>query len=552
MNELTVVAPGDAGCAEEIARDEHNWLQSPRRLVCWPAVRLQWAQGMSLAEVGARFRLSQSNLRQRKLAETWAPGDVGWLAPLAPVLRRAIASRRARTGRNEDADLDAASCAIRGAAMASPLRPSPAPEAVVETSFEPVATVERWADIAHAGQLPPEGAWRTWLLMGGRGAGKTRAGAEWVRARVESGEAKRVALVGPSLHDVREVMVDGPSGLLAVASAGMRPKFEVTRRRLVWPEHGPCAGAVAMVFSAEDPESLRGPQFDAAWCDEIGAWAKDVKTWETLAFGLRLGTQPRIVATTTPRPRPLVKRLARRAEEGRGAVVMTRAATRANAVNLAPDFVAWLEEDYGGTQLGRQELDGELVEDLEGALWTRAMIERARCDPSEAAELERGVVAVDLPAGASGRSDACGIVAGGVKDGVVYVLADATVRGLRPAEWAKRVVAAAEAHGAGLVVAEANQGGEMVRDVLEAAGEGEVRVKLEHAHKGKRDRAEPVSAKYDQGRVRHPRVLRELEDEMCAFGAPGSDIRSPDRVDALVWVVAELTRKAAMPAIDLL
>ena len=413
--------------------------------------------------------------------------------------------------------------------------------------------LEAWWLNAHAAQLAPEGPWRTWMLMGGRGAGKTRAGAEWIRELVESGVAKRIALVGPSLHDVREVMIAGPSGLCAIGNDATRPKYEVTRRRLVWPAYGKCEGAVAFAFSAEDPDSLRGPQFDAAWCDEIGAWAKDLDTWKTLAFGMRLGAAPRIVATTTPRPRALVKMLAAKAAAERGGVVMTQAATRANAQNLSPEFVEALEEDYGGTPLGRQELDGELIEDLEGALWTRAMIEAARCFVEDAEGLERIIVAVDPPASATRRSDACGIVVAGVKDGVVYVLADATVRGLRPAEWAKRVAATAEAWGAGLVVAESNQGGEMVRDVLEAAGEGEVRVKLEHASKGKRDRAEPVSARYARGTVRHVRVMKELEDEMCSFGAQGADgrSRSPDRVDALVWAVTILSRRpGAIPKVE--
>ena len=259
-----------------------------------------------------------------------------------------------------------------------------------------------------------------------------------------------------------------------------------------------------------------------AWCDEIGAWAHDVDTWQTLAFGMRLGKDPRIVATTTPRPRALVKLLAEKAETGRGGVVLTQASTRANAGNLAPDFVAALEEDYGGTEVGRQELDGDLIEDVAGAMFSRALIEQSRARMEEAEGLVRVVVAVDPPAGASVRSDACGIVVAGVKDGVVFVLADATVRGLRPAEWAARAVAAALAHGAGLIVAEGNQGGEMVRDVLKGAAQGRVQVKLRHAKASKRDRAMPVSTLYEQGRVRHVRVLKELEDEMCAFGAETS------------------------------
>lgn len=335
----------------------------------------------------------------------------------------------------------------------------------------------------------------------------------------------------------------------------MRPTYEVTRRRLVWPKHGPCAGAVAFAFSAEDPDSLRGPQFDAAWCDEVGAWAHDIGTWQTLAFGMRLGGDPRIVATTTPRPRALVRMLVEKAETARGGVVLTQASTRENTANLAPEFVSALEEDYGGTEVGRQELDGELIADVAGAMFSRALIEQSRARVDEASGFDRVVVAIDPPAGASVRSDACGIVVAGVKGGVVFVLADATVRGLRPAEWAERAVAAALAHGAGLIVAEGNQGGEMVRDVLVRAANGRVKVKLEHATASKHDRAMPVSMLYEAGRVRHVRVLKELEDEMCAFGAeqpvrPGQRVRSPDRVDALVWAVRELVKPRGRPRVD--
>jgi phage terminase large subunit-like protein len=412
-----------------------------------------------------------------------------------------------------------------------------------------------WRLWARPDQCPPSAAangepWRIWLFMGGRGAGKTRAGAEWVRA-LATGDplagppARRIALVGETWQDAREVMIEGEAGIRRLHRPCERPVWEPSRRRLYWPS----TAAEAHAFSADDPEQLRGPQFDAAWCDEIGAWAYDLRTWKTLAFAMRLGPAPRIVATTTPRPRALVKLLAEKAEAGRGGVVLTQASTRVNAQNLAPEFVAALEEDYGGTELGRQELDGELIEDLEGAMWTRAMIEATRAGVEEAEGLERVVVAVDPPVSAGGRADACGIVVAGVKRGVVYVLSDATVRGLRPAEWAKRVAWAAEAHGAGMIVAESNQGGELVRDVLQAAGEGRVRVKMEAAVRSKKERAQPVSALYEQGRVKHVRVLKELEDEMCSFGAEGAErrSRSPDRVDALVWAVTELTRKRAMP-----
>lgn len=401
----------------------------------------------------------------------------------------------------------------------------------------------RFALWAHEAQWPPEGGWRCWLFMGGRGAGKTRAGAEWVRACVKAGLARRVALVGPTLGDVREVMIEGPSGLRSVCDANERPAYNVSRRRLVWP-----CGVEAFAFSAEDPESLRGPQFDLAWCDEIGAWAHDEATWDMLAFALRLGAHPRVMATTTPRPRRLVKRLVRLAARGDG-VAMTRAATDQN-VGLAEETVRALHAQYQGTRLERQELEGELIEDPPGALFTRDMIERWRVAPRDTASLvcERVVVAVDPPAGVDG--DACGIVAAGLRDGVVYVLADASARGLAPLDWARRAAALARQVGAGRIVAEANQGGEMVREVLRhAAADEPVAVKLRHATRSKRDRAEPVSVMYAQGGVRHAGLFRELEDEMCAFGAEGGG--SPDRVDAMVWAVSELSgKRGARPRVS--
>ncbi len=556
--------------ALEAACDESMWVRTQRKkAVCWEALRLQFGRGRNMRDVGAMFGVHPTTISWRKTKDKWRLLTREELKTLSARVAEAIVARRILLDTWEGARADAAACEWTPVAELVPVvrvvtgdvaaALSVAPDQVrgdtspgfAEGGQEPAP----WNEVAHAAQLPPEGAWRTWVLMGGRGAGKTRAGAEWVRGLVEMGIAKRIALVGPSLHDVREVMISGPSGLCAIGDPALRPTYEVTRRRLVWPPVGLCAGAVAFAFSAEDPDSLRGPQFDLAWCDEIGAWANDVKTWSTLAFGMRLGPAPRIVATTTPRPRELVKLLVKKGEMKRGGVVITRAATRANAINLSPEFVAGLEEDYAGTELGRQELDGELIEDLEGALWSRAMIDDARAGAGEAEGLERVVVAVDPPVTATGKSDACGIIVAGVKAGVVYVLADATVRGLKPAAWAERVMLAARGWGAGTVVAESNQGGEMVREVLERAGaelEGgaRLRVKLQHAKTSKRERAQPVSVLYTTGRVRHVRVLKELEDEMCSFGAAGDDgrrARSPDRVDALVWAVDELMSKRARP-----
>lgn len=297
----------------------------------------------------------------------------------------------------------------------------------------------------------------------------------------------------------------------------------MSRRRLVWEN-----GAEAHVFSAEDADSLRGPQFDVAWCDEVAAWPKGQLVWDMLQMALRQGQHPRAIVTTTPRPVPLVKALV---EDP--ATVITRARTAENAAHLAPEFLAMIERAYGGTRLGRQELDGELIEDLEDALWTRTMIEETRI--GEAPLLDNIAVAVDPPASSSPKADACGIVAVGVSEGgrQGFVLADCSVQGVSPLEWAGQAAALAVRTGAGFIVAEANQGGEMVRHALETAG-CTVPVRLVHAKAGKTARAMPVAALYEAGRVAHIGVLASLEDEMCSFGADGFK-GSPDRVDALVW-----------------
>lgn len=364
------------------------------------------------------------------------------------------------------------------------------------------------------------------MFLGGRGAGKTRAGAEWLRYSVLHGGCRRAALVGPTLSDVREVMIEGPSGLRSIAPAFEDPpRYEVSRKRLVWEN-----GAEAHAFSAEDADSLRGPQFDVAWCDEVAAWPKAQAVWDMLQLALRLGENPRAMVTTTPRPVPLIKALM--ADAG---TAVTRARTAENAANLAPGFLEVIERAYSGTRLGRQELDGELIEDLAGALWTRSMIEGTRLAVAE--RLDNVIVAVDPPASLGAKADACGIVAAGVGENAreAFVLADATAQGLSPLDWAGRASALAARLGAGCIVAEANQGGEMVRHALETAG-CRVPVRLVHAKAGKRARAMPVAALYEAGRVAHVGVFRELEDEMCSFGADGF-AGSPDRVDALVWAL---------------
>jgi phage terminase large subunit-like protein len=390
-------------------------------------------------------------------------------------------------------------------------------------------------------QLPPEGDWRTWVIMGGRGAGKTRAGSEWVRSEVEGspplapGRSRRVALVGETIEQVREVMIMGDSGILACSPPDRRPVWEATRKRLVWPN-----GAVAQVFSAHEPESLRGPQFDAAWVDELAKWKKAEDAWDMLQFGLRLGQTPRQVVTTTPRNISVLKRIL-----DNKSTVVTHAPTEANSAYLADSFLAEVRERYEGTRLGRQELDGILLEDAEGALWTLAMLEALQVE--RVPELDRVVVAVDPPVSGHNRSDSCGIVVAGVRmsgppqDWRAYVIEDCTVQGTSPRGWAEAALAAMKRHGADRLVAEVNQGGNMVESVIRQV-DPLVSYRAVHATRGKSARAEPVAALYEQGRVKHQRGgLAELEEQMCQMTVRGFEGRgSPDRVDALVWALQDL------------
>ncbi|MEP1218365.1 MAG: terminase family protein [Parvibaculum sp.] len=385
---------------------------------------------------------------------------------------------------------------------------------------------EDWRFWARDDQLAPEGSWTTWLVLGGRGAGKTRAGAEWVAGEVAAGRAGRIALVGETLGDAREVMIDGPSGLRTIARADDRPRYEVTRRRLLWPN-----GAVAHVFSAGEPESLRGPQFDAAWGDELAKWRYAEAAWDMLQFGLRLGENPRQVMTTTPRPVPVLKRLI-----ADRTTAVTRAATHANRANLADGFFRTVIARYEGTRLGRQELDAELIEDNPDALWSRETVERTRIAKAPA-DLVRVVVGVDPPAAGGPRSDECGIVCAALgEDGQAYVLDDRSMGRLSPLAWAKRVAGCYRAHEADRIVAEANQGGDMVGTVMRQELP-EAPIRLVRATRGKRVRAEPIAALYERGLVHHVGAFAKLEDQMCDW-VPGA--KSPDRLDALVWALTEL------------
>ncbi len=378
----------------------------------------------------------------------------------------------------------------------------------------------------HEHQVPTGDPWRTWVLLGGRGSGKTFAGAYWLN-EVARRPHLTLALIGPALHDVREVMVEGPAGLKATAPRGQRPRWEAGRKRLIWPNK-----TVAYAFSAEDPDSLRGPQFHAAWADEFCAWRTPERTLSNLRFGLRLGEDPRLIVTTTPRPMGALRRLL--AEPG---VATDRGPTTANAEHLSPGFLEHLDSLYGGTSMAAQELEGLIVESG-GALFKAADLARAR--GARPPELDQIVVAVDPPASAHG--DACGIVVVGRLDRSAFVLADRSRAGLSPEGWARATVAAAAEFDAQHVVAEANQGGEMIRTLL-AQADCKPQIKLVHASVGKRARAEPVAALYEQGRVVHCGSFSALEEELMSLGGEpgvGAGGKSPDRADALVWAISHL------------
>ena len=400
-----------------------------------------------------------------------------------------------------------------------------------------------WRDWwARPDQIAPPGGWTVWAFIGGRGAGKTRAGAEWVREQVKAGRG-RLALIAPTAGDARDVMVEGNSGLLSVcwphdrAADGAhlgRPVYEPSKRRLTWGN-----GALATLYSADEPERLRGPQHDGLWADELAAWRHAQDAWDMAMFGLRLGERPRAVVTTTPKPHPLIRALLR--DPG---TVTTRASTFDNAANLAASFLAKVRSDYEGTRLGRQELYAELLDDVPGALWTAEMLRRA--EPPET--LVRVVVAVD-PSGAASAADEGAdeigiVVAGRAIDGTFHVLEDASCR-LSPAGWGRLAVERYRARLADVIVAEANFGGAMVEAVIRAADRS-ANVRLVNASRGKAVRAEPIAALYEQGRVFHAPGLDRLEDQMMHMTAGGYvGDGSPDRLDALVWALTDLSNHGA-------
>jgi len=384
----------------------------------------------------------------------------------------------------------------------------------------------RWSFWARPNQLAPEGDWNTWLILAGRGFGKTEAGAQWVREQVNAG-CRSIALVAETQKDLEEVMV---ARLVAISPPEEAPKVRYKPVRVAWPN-----GAVALGYNGTEPDQLRGPEFDAAWVDELAKYRYARETWDMLQFALRQGEHPRSCVTTTPRPIPLIREMIADSK-----TVVTRGSTSDNADNLARSYMDQMRAKYEGTRLGRQELDGEILDDVPGALWTRAMLERASIDAPP--ELARVVVAVD-PSGTAGADDdgdeiGIVVVARGV-DGRGYVLEDLSCK-LSPDAWARRACEAYHRWGADRLVAERNFGGAMVASVIRTADRS-VAFKEVTASRGKSARAEPVAALYEQGRVSHVRGLNELEDQMTLMTMSGYQGEgSPDRVDAAVWGLTEV------------
>ena len=393
-----------------------------------------------------------------------------------------------------------------------------------------------WSFWARQNQLSPLAEdWSCWLVLAGRGFGKTRMGAEWVRSIVSGqsplkaplGAPSHIALVAETAADGREVMIEGESGLLAIFPPEERPVYEPSRRRLIWP-----SGIVAHLYSASEPDQLRGPQHGFAWVDELAKWPNAEEVWSNLLMGLRLGRNPRTMITTTPRPVPLLRKLLKDKT-----TLVTRGSTFDNAAHLPARFLTQISRLYGGTRLGRQELEGELIDDVAGALWSRRMIEMAR--RPKPLDMERIVVAVDPPVSGGAKADACGIVAvGRAADGKAYVLADESVQGLSPAGWAKRALKLYEDIEADRLVAEVNNGGDLVENLLRQI-QPNVAYQSVHARRGKMVRAEPIAALYEQKKVFHVMPFPALEDEMCSYTGEKTS-KSPDRLDALVWAVWSL------------
>lgn len=384
-----------------------------------------------------------------------------------------------------------------------------------------------WQHMARKTQLPPKGDWRVWLIIAGRGFGKTRTGAETLRQWVGQGVCRRIALIAETEAEVRQVMVEGSSGLLAIHPPETRPTYEPSKRLLSWPN-----GAIATCFSAEAYEQLRGPQFDGAWIDELAKFREGEKVWDQLMFGLRLGQNPRVIVTTTPRPTKLLKRLV-----NDPAVVVTKGATFENSPNLAKPFLEYIRQHYEKRWLGRQEIYGDFVEDKEGALWRPALVECAR-ESFQNVPLRRIVVAIDPAVSHGAKSDETGIIAAGLtSEGIGVILEDLSLKG--PTHmWIGKAVDAYHRLKADRIIAEVNMGGELVEQLLRNH-DPNVSFKPVRAMRGKALRAEPIASLYERGKVWHAQAFPKLDEQLCSY-VPGVGRKSPDRLDALVWALTEL------------
>lgn len=384
-----------------------------------------------------------------------------------------------------------------------------------------------WGFWGRANQRAPAGNWQTWLALAGRGFGKTEAGAQWIRERVAAG-ARNIALVAETQKDLEEVMV---ARLLAIYPPGQAPVARFKPVRLIWPN-----GAMALGYNGTEPNQLRGPEFDTAWVDELAKYRYAQETWDMLQFTMRSGTDPRVFVTTTPRPIDVIRKIM-----ADPFTVVTRGSTFDNAANLPPQFLRQLRARYEGTRLGRQELNAEILEDVPGALWTRDIIEG--CRVSAEPIMRRVVIAIDPPVTSGENADECGIIAAGLgDDGHGYVLADRSSQGEKPSEWARRAVLAFKQFDADCIVAEVNNGGEMIEEVIRAV-DPNMPVRSVRATRGKVLRAEPISLLYEQRRIHHVGAFPKLEDQMCAMTPdfdPSDAGYSPDRLDALVWAMTEL------------
>lgn len=399
-------------------------------------------------------------------------------------------------------------------------------QAVLASLSEEQAEALRWdwELWARDAQLPPPGDWSTWFICAGRGFGKTRSGAEWIRDQVKAG-ARRMALVAATAADARDTMVEGESGLLAISPPHERPLYEASKRRVTWPN-----GAIATLYSSERPDRLRGPQQEVAWCDELAAWKYPQETWDNLLFGLRLGAS-RVVVTTTPRPTKLVRALL-----ADPTTAVSRGTTDENRANLSKTFYSTVVGKYAGTRLGRQELRAELLEDTPGALWTLALLEQNRV--SAAPELVRIVVAIDPAVSANEHSAETGIVVAGLsEEGHGYLLEDRSGK-YSPNEWAAIALELFDSYQADKIIAEVNQGGDLVESNLRTHRRN-APVKKIHASRGKRVRAEPISSLDEQHKIHHVGVFPALEDQLTTWDA-SSSAASPDRLDARVWAFTEL------------